>query len=117
MCTPKHTPGVWFYTVNSEYLSNKIQKQKPVFSLQTHASYYFKNQMWVGINGNWFNGGETTVDDVSAGDLKDNWRIGATWSVPFAKGHSLKLQFNVGAFTNTGLDYNMISLSYQYVFF
>ena len=109
--------GVWFYTLNSEYLGNKVQEQKPVFSMQVHASYYFKNQMWVGINGNWFNGGETTVDNISAGDLKDNWRIGATWSVPFAKGHSLKLQFNVGAFTNTGLDYNMVSLSYQYIFF
>jgi hypothetical protein len=109
--------GVWFYTRNSDYLSNKVQKQIPVFSMQAHASYYFKNQMWVGVNGNWFNGGETTVDDVSAGDLKDNWRVGATWSVPFAKNHSLKLQFNLGAFTNSGLDYNMASLSYQYIFF
>lgn len=109
--------GVWFYTRNSEYLKNKIQEQKPVFSIQAHASYYFKNQMWVGINGNWFNGGETTIDNVSAGDLKDNWRIGATWSVPFAKYHSLKLQLNIGAFTKTGLDYNMVVVGYQYVFF
>ena len=109
--------GVWFYTRNSEYLTNKVQEQRPVFSMQVHGSYYFKNQMWIGINGNWFNGGETIVDNNSAGDLKDNWRVGATWSVPFAKGHSIKLQFNVGAFTNTGLDYNMVSLSYQYIFF
>jgi hypothetical protein len=109
--------GVWFYTRNSDYLINKVQEQKPVFSMQAHANYYFKNQMWVGVNGNWFNGGQTTVDDVSVGDLKDNWRVGATWSVPFAKNHSLKLQFNVGAFTNSGLDYNTGSLSYQYIFF
>jgi hypothetical protein len=109
--------GVWFYTQNSEYLAGKVLEQKPVFSMQVHVGYYFKNQMWIGINGNWFNGGETTVDNISAGDLKDNWRVGATWSVPFAKNHSLKLQFNVGAFTSTGLDYNMVSLSYQYIFF
>jgi hypothetical protein len=88
-----------------------------VFSIQAHASYYFKNQMWIGINGNWFNGGETTVDKVPSGDLKDNWRVGATWSVPFAKFHSLKLQFNTGAFTNSGLDYDMVSIGYQYIFF
>jgi len=109
--------GIWFYTKNDQYLVNKVQAQRPVLSLQGHGSYYFKNQMWIGINANWFNGGETTIDGAPVGDLKDNWRIGATWSVPISKGHSLKLQFNVGAFTHTGLDYNMISLAYQYVFF
>jgi len=109
--------GVWFYTNNNKYLVSKTEEQKPVFSIQGHACYYFKNQMWIGINGNWFNGGETTVDKVPAGNLKDNWRVGATWSVPFAKFHSFKLQFNTGAFTSSGLDYDMVSLAYQYIFF
>lgn len=109
--------GVWFYTNNKQYLINQTQEQKPVFSIQGHASYYFKNQMWVGINGNWFNGGETTVDKVPTGNLKDNWRLGATWSVPFARFHSVKVQFNTGAFTTSGLDYDMVSLGYQFIFF
>ncbi|WP_336514551.1 transporter [Pollutibacter soli] len=109
--------GVWFYTNNNQFLSNKTLEQNPVFSIQAHASYYFKNQMWVGINGNWFDGGQTTVDEVPAGDLKDNWRFGATWSVPLGKFHSLKLQYHTGAFTKSGLDYDMISVSYQYIFF
>ena len=109
--------GVWFYTDNKEYLVNKIQEQDPVVSLQGHLAYYFKNQMWVGLNGNWFNGGQTFVDNTPAGDLKDNWRIGAIWSIPLARQHSMKLQFHVGAFTNTGYDYNVVTLGYQYVFF
>jgi len=109
--------GVWFYTENNEYLVDKTLKQEPVVSLQVHACYYFKNQMWVGFNGNWFNGGSTLVDDTPTGDLKDNYRIGATWSMPIAKMQSLKLQFHIGAFTNTGYDYNVISLGYQYMFF
>ena len=109
--------GVWFYTANGEYLTSKILKQQPVVSLQAHVSYYFKNQMWIGINGNWFNGGETLVDKIPAGDLKDNYRVGATWSVPFAKRHAVKFQFHIGAFTNTGYDYNSFSLGYQYAFF
>ncbi|HEY6978912.1 MAG TPA: transporter [Chitinophagaceae bacterium] len=109
--------GVWFYADNKEFLVNKTLEQKPVLSLQAHVCYYFKNQMWVGVNGNWFNGGETLVNNSSAGDLKDNYRIGATWSVPFAKRHSLKFQFHVGAFTNTGYDYNLVSIGYQYIFF
>jgi hypothetical protein len=109
--------GVWFYTNNDEFLSNKTLKQQPVLSLQTHVSYYFKNQMWIGVNGNWFNGGETLVDNTPSGDLKDNYRVGATWSVPFAKKHSVKFQFHVGAFTNTGYDYDIFSIGYQYIFF
>ena len=109
--------GVWLYTNNDEFLSNKTLKQQPVLSLQTHLAYYFKNQMWIGVDGNWFNGGETLIDNSPAGDLKDNYRVGATWSVPFAKKHSVKFQFHVGAFTNTGYDYNLISIGYQYIFF
>jgi len=37
--------------------------------------------------------------------------------VPFAKKHSVKFQFHVGAFTNTGYDYNLYSIGYQYIFF
>ncbi len=109
--------GVWFYTDNKEYLVDKTQEQDPVVSLQGHLAYYFRNQMWVGLNGNWFNGGQTFVDNTPAGDLKDNWRIGAIWSVPLARQHSMKLQFHVGAFTNTGYDYNVVTLGYNYLFF
>jgi len=109
--------GVWFYTNNDAFLTSKTLKQQPVLSLQTHISYYFKNQMWIGVNSNWFNGGKTLIDNISSGDLKDNYRMGATFSVPFAKKHSVKFQFHVGAFTNTGYDYNLYSIGYQYIFF
>ena len=108
--------GVWFYTTNAEYLSDKTLEQKPVLDAQAHCSYYFKNWMWLSIDATWFNGGSTSVDGISKGDLKDNWRIGATWSLPIAKAQSLKLQFHVGAFTSTGYDYDIISLGYQYLF-
>ncbi|HYK45209.1 MAG TPA: transporter, partial [Parafilimonas sp.] len=109
--------GVWFYTNNNQYLINQTLEQRPVLSLQIHACYYFKNQMWVGLNTNWFNGGETLIEGAPAGNLQDNYRVGATWSVPVQKRHAIKLQFHVGAFTNTGYDYNIVSLGYQYLFF
>ena len=108
--------GVWFYSDNKKYLVDKTLHQEPVFSVQAHASYYFKNLMWVSINTTWFNGGKTLVDEIPQGDLFDNWRIGATWSVPIAKGQSLKLQFHVGAFTASGYDYNAVSVVYQHIF-
>jgi hypothetical protein len=108
--------GVWFYSDNNKYLTTKTLHQDPVFTIQAHASYYFKNLMWVSVNTTWFNGGKTLIDDAPQGDLLDNWRVGATWSLPIARGQSLKLQFHVGAFTSTGYDYNAVSVVYQHIF-
>lgn len=109
--------GAWFYTHNNEYLGNHTLSQKPIRSLQAHACYYFKNRMWISIDGNWFAGGKTLIDNTPSGNDFDNWRAGAAWSVPVAKGQSLQLQFNKGAFTNRGYNYSAVSLAYQYVFF
>lgn len=109
--------GVWFYTANTEYLVDKTLKQGPVLSLQGHVCYYFKNRAWIGVNGNWFNGGATLVNGRSSGDLRDNWRLGVTFSVPIARVHSVKFQFHTGAFTHSGYDYDLIALGYQYIFF
>lgn len=109
--------GVWFYTNNTHYLDSNNLKQQPVFSIQAHGGYYFKNQIWVGVNANYFNGGKTSVNGTDSGDLLDTWRVGAIGSVPFLKHHSLKVQFHIGAFTNSGYNYNFASISYQYIFF
>lgn len=109
--------GVWFYTHNTRFLGSKRLTQEPVFSFQGHACYYFNNKMWLGISTTWFNGGKTEVDGTNAGDLIDNWRVGATWSVPLGKGHSLRVQWHTGAYTATAYDYNAAALTYQYVFF
>jgi hypothetical protein len=109
--------GVWFYKDNNQFLETNVLSQQPVYNLQLHAVYTFKNQMWIGIDGNWFNGGKTSVNGQSQGDLKDNKRLGAAFSYPFAKKHSLKLQFHAGLFKDIDYDYKTVSLSYQYIFF
>lgn len=108
--------GIWFYTDNNDFMGKKLE-QKSTYSLQAHASYYFKNQMWVGFNTNWFFGGKTIIDGVSDDSQIDNWRVGGTFSTPIAKGQSVKLQYHVGAYTNNGLNYYALSAAYQYSFF
>jgi hypothetical protein len=109
--------GTWFYTDNTEYLNDKVLKQKPTVTLQGHASYYFKNQMWVGLNTNWYKVGETTINGVVSSDLMNDWRIGATFSTPISKTQSLRLQFHTGLMSNLGLNYDSVTLAYQYLFF
>ncbi len=108
--------GIWFYTDNNDFLGKKLE-QKPTYSLQAHASYYFKNHMWIGFNTNWFFGGKTITDGVSDDSEIDNWRVGGTFSAPVAKGQSVKFQYHIGAYTNNGLNYYALSLAYQYSFF
>jgi hypothetical protein len=108
--------GTWFYTNNTEYMTNKVLKQKPTVTLQGHASYYFKNQMWVGLNTNWYKVGETTIDGVVSSDVLNDWRIGATFSSPISKTQSLRLQLHTGLLSNIGLNYDSVTLAYQHVF-
>lgn len=109
--------GVWFYTNNAEYLTDKVLSQKPTTTLQAHASYYFKNQMWVGINTNWSTIGKVAINGVPPGELFNDWRIGGTFSAPISKSQSLRLQIHTGLFANLGLNYDSLTLAYQYVFF
>jgi len=109
--------GIWFYTKNEKYLKESTLEQEPLFSVQTHICYYFKNQMWLAFNGTWFKGGQTIVNDVPKGNLFNNWRVGGTWSLPLTRFQSLKFQFHAGAFTAHGYNYNLVSVGYQYLFF
>lgn len=108
--------GIWFYTDNNDFLGKKME-QKPTGSLQAHASYYFKNSMWLGFNTTWFFGGKTITDGVSDASEIDNWRVGATFSTPIAKGQTIRFQYHVGAYTNNGLNYYALTAAYQYSFF
>lgn len=109
--------GTWFYTNNAEYLTNKVLKQKPTVTFQAHASYYFINQMWVGVNTNWYKVGAITIDEVSSENSLDDWRLGATFSAPLSKSQSLRLQYHTGLLANLGMNYDSLTLAYQYVFF
>lgn len=108
--------GVWFYTNNTEYLIDKVLKQNPTVTLQAHASYYFKNLMWLGFNTNWYKVGATTIDAIPSSNLLDDWRVGATFSAPLTKTQSLRLQYHTGLLANLGLNYDSLTLAYQYVF-
>lgn len=109
--------GTWFYTDNTDYLVNKVLQQEPTITFQAHASYYFKNQMWVGFNTNWYKVGETRIDGVPLNDIINDWRVGATFSAPISKGQSLRLQLHTGLMSNPGLNYDSVTLAYQFVFY
>lgn len=109
--------GTWFYTINNDYYNGNELKQKPTMSFQAHASYYFKNQMWFGVNTNWYKVGKIAINDVYSDDSQKDWRLGVTFSIPTTKSQSLRFQYHTGLYSDLGLNYDSITLAYQYVFF
>ncbi|HMS32890.1 MAG TPA: transporter [Ignavibacteria bacterium] len=109
--------GVWLYTKNNEYLKTNTLSQNPLLSFQFHVSYLFPNFMWVAINSNYSNGGQTSLNGKSNNDYQNNVRIGVTYSTPITKNLSAKLQYHSAAETRSGGNYKIFALTLQYTWF
>jgi len=106
--------GAAFYTVNNEFYQDKTRTQKPIFSVQGHVIYSFKGGIWTSLDGTYYWGGQTTVDNVEGNDLQENSRLGLTCGFPLNIHNSLKVYLSTGASTRTGSDFNLIGLAWQY---
>ena len=109
--------GMWFYTSNNAFMGTKELEQRPILSSQLHFSYYFKNAMMIGLDGNWFNGGKTFVDENQSGEQIRHSRLGNTWALPIKGKHLVRCQFHTTIHANAGYNYNLIAVGYQYIFF
>lgn len=110
--------GVWLFTTNPSHFPGTAEKrQKPVLALQGHVSYALSARTWLAVNGTWFAGGSTYVDDVLSPDLQRNTRLGLTYSVPLATRQSLKFAYSTGTSTRRGSDFNTVTVTWQFVMF
>lgn len=114
--------GAWLYTENPEFFShNQLSPgtntlgQAPVGSFEGHLSYDFKPRLWISLDGNFWSGGETSLNGVrSPATLQRNSRVGLTSSIPVSKHQSLKLSYNNGAYVGYGGNFQNISVAWQY---
>ncbi|RDH86082.1 MAG: transporter [endosymbiont of Galathealinum brachiosum] len=103
-----------FYTKNNEFDTSKTRHQEPVYSMQGHLTYTFKNKIWLSYGVTYFTGGETRVDGVVSNDLQNNSRTGFTAAIPVNKYNSIKILMSAGLSTRTGTDYDSIGVFWQY---
>ena len=108
--------GVWFFTMNHEFFpGTNTQSQSPTGSFEGHLSYDFKPRWWVSLDGNYWFGGTTSINDVqNEATVQKNSRIGVTASIPLSKHQSIKVSYNNGAYIRYGGNYQNISVSWQY---
>jgi hypothetical protein len=109
--------GVWFFTPNNEYVKTNTLKQEPILSLQAHTIFTFKSGIWLGLDGNYFWGGQSELNGVSKDDQLRNSRFGGVIGYPINMNHSIKLQAHTGVETAIGQSYTTVSLGYQYIWF
>jgi len=103
-----------FFTDNDDFNKGQKKSQEPIYSVQGHVVYPFKNGIWAAVDSTYYTGGRSTVDGVEGKDLQENSRLGATLALPVNKNHSVKLYASTGVSTRTGSDFNTYGLAWQY---
>lgn len=118
-----HVMGRWaldayvggsFFTDNTDFFGGLTKKQDPILSAQLHVRYLIKPGLWAAIDGNFWRGGQTTVDGAVNDDKQHNSRVGVTVAKGFRRNHSLRFAASRGAITRIGGDFTSIGVSYGY---
>jgi hypothetical protein len=110
--------GIWLFTQNkSFYPGQSSRSQSPLTALQAHVSYTFRPGLWAAVDSTWYDGGASTLNGGTPSERQANSRLGATISLPLAKGHSFKVSYSSGVTGNVGSKFNTVSGGWQYVWF
>jgi len=102
-----------FYTANDDF-QGQTRKQDPIYSVQGHVVYKFKNGIWLAVSSTYYVGGRSTTDGIENPDAQSNTRLGATLALPVNKHNSVKLYASSGVSTRTGSDFDTYGLAWQY---
>ena len=115
--TLEFSGAVEFYSSNDKFWNgNNKRKQAPIYSTQAHILYNFRPGLWLGLDANYYWGGESTLNGVKKDDKIADSRYGATLSLPINKKNSVKIYGNSGISTRTGTDFDMLGFAWQYRF-
>jgi hypothetical protein len=106
--------GVWLFTSNTGYYPGvATQTQRPLVAIQGHAGYTLRPRLWVAVDGTWYHGGLTAVDEVAASVSQNNSRVGATLSMPVGNRYSLKASYSSGLVVQKGTNFNTLAIAWQ----
>ena len=114
--------ALWLFTTNHDFFSRNqfspgtnTQKQDPTFAFEGHLSYDVKPRLWASLDGNFWIGGQTSLNGVeNPNTLQRNSHVGTTVSVPVSKHQSFKVSYNRGAYVIYGGNYQNVSVGWQY---
>jgi len=103
-----------FYTQNNDFLTGHTYQQDPVYSTQTHMIYDFSKGYWLGLDVNYYLGGEVSIDNVGNDKKLNNSRLGITYALSINAKNSIKLYGHTGVISRTGTSFDMFGFAWQY---
>jgi hypothetical protein len=114
--------GVWFFTENPQFFSPnqyfpnvQSQTKSTVTALEAHLSYDVRPRLWISLDANFWDGGETSLSGVpNPSSRQKASRVGITASIPITTRQSFKISYSDGAFIHYGGNYHLISAYWQY---
>jgi hypothetical protein len=117
--------AVWFFTTDHEFFSHNQfnpgtidRSQSPIGAFESHLSYDVRQRLWASLDGNFWFGGETSLNGVpNSLTTQRNSRVGFTVSVPVTKRQSFKFSYANGAYIRFGGDYQTVGAAWQYTWF
>jgi hypothetical protein len=112
----------WFFTANNDFFSSlpgshppNRQTQEPMGATELHLSYNVRPRFWISADGNYWHGGETSLNDVpTPTTLQANSRAGATASFPVSRHQSLKVSYSRGTYITFGGNFQNLQAAWQY---
>ena len=106
--------GAWFFTDNTEFFGGTTRTQDLIYSTQAHLRYLFKPGLWAAVDGNFWIGGQSSINGAANDDEQRNSRVGATLSMRLGAHHNLRFAVSAGAITRIGGNFNSVGVSYNY---
>lgn len=106
--------AVALYTDNGDFFGGHTRNQAPLYAAQGHISYTFSPGCWVGLDGTYFLGGRSTVDDVENDDRQQGTRWGVTLAVPLTRYQTVKLSAIAGLDRDRHRDFDAVGIAWQY---
>lgn len=106
--------GVRLFTDNSEFIGDVNVAQDPLYNIQSHVIYDLSPRQWVSLDGNYFFGGDTTVDGVPSESRQKNSRLGLTWTLALNSKHLLKFLAHTGVIGRISNDSDTFTVAWSY---
>jgi hypothetical protein len=106
--------GTWIFGDNDDFLG-EVREQDPIVSTEIHLVKRIRPGFWASLDANYYRGGETRIGEDFNDDLQRNARAGVTIVIPLRGRHALRSSFSTGISTRSGGDFEILSLSYAFV--
>jgi hypothetical protein len=103
-----------FFTDNDDYFGGNRRHQDALYSVQGHVIFNFNRKMWAALDGTYYGGGRTSLNDNADNDLQRNSRWGGTYAYSLTPHHSVKAYFSSGVTARTGSEFRVYGIAWQY---